>query len=59
MNGRVSLLIHKYARTYAQAGQGAGREMERIAKRQWNAADRREKRRIESAMEIRIKKSGR
>lgn len=57
MNGRVSRLIHRYASTYAAAGQGAGREMERIAKRQWAEADDPGRRKIKTAMEIRISKA--
>ena len=58
MNGRVSRLIHRYASTYVTAGQGAGRQMERIVKRQWNEATAAERKAIKHAIEIRLRRAG-
>ena len=58
MNGRVSRLIHRYAATYATAGQGAGRQMERIVKLQWNEATAAERKAIKHAIEIRLRQAG-
>ena len=59
MNGRIARLIHKYAATFAHVQPGSGRTMERIAKRQWNGADRKAKRSIEVMMEDRVRRFGR
>ena len=54
MNGRVSKMIHDYAATYVHVARGSGRTMERIAKKNWNGATKKEKRAIENMMQKRI-----
>lgn len=54
MNGRVSRIIRAYASTYVHVAQGSGRTMERIAKKNWNGATKKEKRAIEFMMQKRI-----
>lgn len=51
MNGRAARIIHSYAATFAHLGGGAGRNMERIAKRNYRKASKKEKRSMLNMME--------
>ncbi len=54
MRRGIAKIIRRYAATFAHLGPDAGRGMERIAKRNYHAADDKEKRSIVQMMKRKI-----
>jgi len=54
---QVARLITRYASTYAQAGPGAARKMERLVKREWYRASSAERRALEEALWLRVREN--